>query len=219
MRPPGSGRRMKSLVTLIAVCIVGYWLYTFYSQNPDDLPPMIHRQKDLVSKPVPDEKQIEATAPKLDSIQVTRGPVLTHAKVKAARPNSVVFLCDQGIFEVNYDRLPPEFQGYYQPSAVQVAAEAMTAAVPAAPSAPAPAPRPPVPQRSIEDEANARLSFASQKAGLEARQQGDLDQMTKWYKQSNFESGGMSQAQFDTVKADYDAVTSELNNLVAQGVR
>jgi len=207
---------MKTLVTFIAVCIVGYWLYTFYSQNPDDLPPMVHRQKDLVSKPIPEEKVVTPPAPKLDAIQVVRGPILTHAKVKSARPNSIVFMCDQGIFEVNYDRLPPEFQSYYMPAPMPTPAEAASAVEPA--PAPAPAPKP-EPQRSYEDDMNARLSFASTKAGLESRQQGDLDLMTKWYKQSNFEPGGLTQQQFDTAKADYDATTAQLNTLVAQGPR
>jgi hypothetical protein len=220
MRPAAQGQRMKTLVTLIAVCIVGYWLYTFYSQNPDDLPSMVHRQKDLVSTPIPDEKAIAQTAPKLDSIQVIRGPVLTHAKVKSARVNSIVFMCDQGIFEVNYDRLPPEFQGYYMPSPSVAAAQAVAAVESAVAPAPAPAPAPrPEPQRSYEEDMNARLNFVSSKAGLEARQQSDLDTITKWYKQSNFEPGGLSQGQFDTAKADYDAATAQLNTLVAQGPR
>jgi hypothetical protein len=210
---------MKTWVTLIAIGIVGYWLYTFYQQNPDDLPPMVHRQKDLVSSPMPDEKLIVAQAPKLDSIQVLRGPTLTHGKVKEAKPNSVVFVCDQGILEVNYDRLAPEFEAYYAPTAVQAVADAAAkvADQAAPPSAPPPAPKP-VPQRSFEDDNNARLAYASEKAALESRQQSDLDQMTKWYRQSNFEPGGMTQQQFDTLKADYDVTTLQLNTLVARGI-
>jgi hypothetical protein len=211
---------MKTLVTLIAVCIVGYWLYTFYSQNPDDLPSMIHRQKDLVSTPIPEEKVIAQPPPKLDSIQVLRGPVLTHAKVKSARVNSIVFMCDQGIFEVNYDRLPPEFQNFYMPPPAVAAAQAVASVDSAVAPVPAPAPATkPEPQRSYEEDMNARLNFVATKAGLESRQQGDLDLITRWYKQSNFEPGGLTQQQFDTTKADYDAVTAQLNTLVAQGPR
>ncbi|HZZ20602.1 MAG TPA: hypothetical protein VFE25_14600 [Opitutaceae bacterium] len=211
---------MKSLVTLIAVCIVGYWLYTFYSQNPDELPSMVHRSKDVVSTPIPQENvDAPQVPPKLDVIQVARGPVLTHAKVKSARPNSIVFLCDQGLFEVNYDRLPPEFETFYRTQAVATSVPSSESASSAPAPVPAQAPAPKIaPQRSYEDDMNARLNLASRKAALEGRQQGDLDTMTRWYKQSNFEPGGLTQQDFDTAKADYDAATAQLNTLVAQGV-
>jgi hypothetical protein len=207
---------MKSTLTFLAVCIVAYWLYTFYTENPEDRPSLGHRQANLVSTPIPDEKLAEPLkAPSLDSVAVLNGTTLTHVRVKSAKANSILVACDQGLFDVTYDRLAPEFKAYYMPTPTPSAAGDSS-------GAPTPTPastssyKAPV-QRTSEEENQARLAYASTKAALEGRQQADLDVINRFYKQSNFEPGAMTQAQFDTAKADYDAATAQLGSVVASG--
>jgi hypothetical protein len=209
-------RSMKSTFTLIAACIVAYWLYTFYTENPEDRPSFGHTKTNLVSTPIPDEKIAEPNkAPSLDSVAVLNGGTLTHVRVKSAMANSILVACDQGLFDITYDRLGPEFRAFYKPTPTPSASADQG-------SAPTPTPastssyKAPV-QRTFEEENQARLAYASTKAALEARQQADLDLINRFYKQSNFEAGGLSQAQFDTAKADYDAATAQLGSLVAVG--
>jgi hypothetical protein len=210
---------MKSTVILIVLCIVGYWLYTYYEENPAELPGLTHRQRNLVSTPIPVDQPTPTpqpiTGPKLDAVKLKDGATLTHVRVTTARENTLVIICDQGLFEVNYDRLDPQFRAYYQPSPTPTLTQVPTGA-PTPTPATAAAPKQPV-QRTFEEENQARLSFNQTKINLEAKQQADLDVMTRWYKQSSFDPNAMSQSQFDTAKADYDATTAQLGSLVAAG--
>ncbi|HEY5227690.1 MAG TPA: hypothetical protein VIJ19_04060 [Opitutaceae bacterium] len=208
---------MKSTLTFIAVCIVAYWLYTFYTENPEDRPSFGHRQTNLKSTPIPDEKIVEPLkAPNLDSVVVQNAGTLTHVKVKSAKANSILIACDQGLFDVTYDRLPPEFRAFYMPTPTPSVATDQQATVPTPTPAATSSYKPPV-QRTFEEENQARLAYAATKSALEARQQADLDVINKFYKQSNFEPGGLTQTQFDTAKADYDATTAQLGSVVALG--
>ena len=211
---------MKSIVVLIALFIVGYWLYTFYQENPGELPSIGHRQKDLVSTPVPvTPEPAKVAPPDLASVPVLNGPTLTHVRVKDARAKSLVFMCDQGLFEISYDKLSPNFKAYYTPKVTPVPTDADGNPIPTPTPTPAPTVIQPAPQvqRTSQQEADARLNYANQKAGLESRQNQDLDTINRWYKQSTFEPGGVSQSQFDSAHADYDAATVALNQLIATG--
>lgn len=211
---------MKSIVVLIAIFIVGYWLYTYYQENPGELPSITHRQKDLVTTPLPvTPEPVKVAPPNLASVPVLNGTTLTHARVKEARVNSVVFMCDQGLFEISYDRLSPDFKAFYAPTPTPVPTDADGNPIPTPTPTPAPTvvqPKPQI-QRTSQQEADARLNYANQKAGLESRQNADLDTINRWYKQSTFEPGGVSQSQFESAHADYDAATAALNQLLANG--
>jgi len=130
---------MKSIVVLIALFIVGYWLYTFYQENPGELPSIGHRQKDLVSTPVPvTPEPAKVAPPDLASVPVLNGPTLTHVRVKDARAKSLVFMCDQGLFEISYDKLSPGFKAYYTPKVTPVPTDADGNPIPTPTPTPAP---------------------------------------------------------------------------------
>jgi hypothetical protein len=205
---------MKTVLIFLAVCIVGYWLYEFYQQNPDDLPSM-HHQK-LTTTPIPSEPPPDdrGPPPNLVAIPVRGGSTLTNAKVKEARADSVLFLCDQGIFDITYDRLTPDFRKYYAP------APTPSPSVDPTPQSTAPVvikPYMPEPQRTAEEEVNLRVSFLQREAALRQHLKDDQEIMTRWYKQSSFDPGAMSQTTFDSTKADFDATTAQLNQLEATG--
>jgi hypothetical protein len=209
---------MKSVVVFIAVCIVGYWIYEYYQQNPDEVPSLTHSQKGLVTSPIPSGPQSQGPAPDLTSVPVTNGTTLTHARVKDARPNTMVFACDQGLFEVSYDRLPPAFRAYYAPPTPTPSPTASAdSQAPQAPAAAAVSAWKPQPQRSSEEETQAVLAFNQRKASLEQHQRDDMEIINRWYKQSTFDPNAMPQSQFDSTKADYDATTAQLGRLVANG--
>jgi hypothetical protein len=215
---------MKSIVTLLAVGLICYWLYTFYQQNPDELPSIVNHQKDLVSTPIPQVKEVKVEkpvpAPDLTTIAVANGQTLTHARVKDARATSVVFVCDQGLFEISYDRLPPQFRAYYAPKGQPPAPAEDSSA------APTPSPTPTRPatvsvsrraERTPAEDAQALASFEQQKTIYENRQKSDSDVMDSWYKQSSFKTGGITQDQFDSAKSDYDTAANQLAQLESNG--
>ena len=85
---------MKQLFVLLALGIIGYWLYTFYTQNPDDLPAML-RHSNVASTPIPTvgPPTPVPTLPPLDSVPVSKGETMTHCKVMRFSSDSVTFRC------------------------------------------------------------------------------------------------------------------------------
>jgi hypothetical protein len=213
---------MKTLVILIALCFVGYWLHEYYEQSTNQASSIAHVQKGLVTTPIPSEEPTPTRVPDpdLDSILVKGQATLTHAKIKEIHTDSILFVCDQGLAEVAFDKLPPEFRTRYAPP-VSSPSPTPTGDIPAtqppATVAATPTPRPPVRQRSIEEEAAARVAYQERKSALEAHQQEDLVIINRWYKQSTFDPDAISQSTFDWVKADYDSTTAQLNQLEATG--
>lgn len=212
---------MKSFIVLIILVIVGYWLYTFYQQNPDDLPSLIHIQKGAVSTPIPTTlpPTPPPTAPKLDSIPVVKGETLTHARVKAIHTDSILFVCDQGLVKVTYDRLPPGFAAYYKPLAPTPTP--VPTVDPNAPPTPTPTPAPTsihVRQRTPDEEAAAEASFAQQKSYLEQDIAHDQDIVDRYYSQSTYNNTGViSEQDFTNAKMDLDAKNAKLQLLLAAG--
>ncbi len=212
---------MKSIVVLIVLFIVGYWLYTFYQQNPDDLPSLIHVQKGVVSTPIPTSMvpTPPPVAPKLDSIPVVKGETLTHARVKTIYGDALLFVCDQGLVKVSYDRLPPGFAAYYQPLAPTPTP--VVTPDPNATPTPTPTPAPTsihVRQRTPEEQASAEASFAAQKSYLEADIAHDQDVIDRYYSQSTYNNTGViSEQDFTNAKIDLDAKNAKLQLLLAAG--
>jgi hypothetical protein len=212
---------MKSIFVLIILVIVGYWLYTFYQQNPDDLPSLVHIQKGAVSTPIPTliTPTPRPVAPKLDSIPVVKGETLTHARVKTIHADSLLFVCDQGLVKVAYDRLPPAFAAYYQPLAPTPTP--VTTPDPNAPPTPTPTPAPTsihVRQRTPEEEAAALDSFARSKAALESDIAHDQDVIDRYYSQSTYNNSGViTEQEFTNAKIDLDARNAQLQVLLGTG--
>jgi hypothetical protein len=211
---------MKSIVVLIVLGILGYWLYTFYQQNPDDLPSLIHLQKDAVSTPIPTTAVPvpPAVAPNLDSIPVEKGQTLTHARVKGIRADSLVFVCDQGLVQVTYDRLPPAFAAYYVPRA-----PTPTPVVTPDPNV-TPVPTPTsvnvirVKQRTPEEEEQAQRQYLDAKEAIEARLKIDQELMDQYYTQSTYNNPSpVTEAQFNNAKQDFDSETAKMSELLGHG--
>jgi hypothetical protein len=108
---------MKTLVIFLTTCVVSYCVYDLYRQNPADLPAFAKGKNGLFSDSSSDGARAQGTAPDLSLVPIGNGKTLTNARVKSARANSILFMCDQGIFDVSYDRLPPEFRTFYAPAA------------------------------------------------------------------------------------------------------
>jgi hypothetical protein len=214
---------MKSFVILIALAIIGYWAYTYYQANPNDLPvSLTHHQAGLVSTPIPTPATPTPTPPPavqpdLASVSVFKGVTMTHAKVREIKPDSLVFGSDQGLFQITYDRLAPGFEAYYLPR--------MPAPTPVVTPDPNLVPTPTrVPiihreaQRSAADEANAVLSFNAKVAGLEQKLRELQGYIDKYYIQSNYNNpDAITESQFAGIKAEFDARTAELADLRSRG--
>jgi hypothetical protein len=211
---------MKSIIVLIVLGLVGYWLYTFYQQNPESLPNMVHLQKDLVSTPLPTvgTPTPKPVAPSLDSIPVSKGPTLTHARVKGIRTDSLVFVCDQGLYQITYDRLPPAFAAYYLPLV-----PTPTPVVTRDPNAtPVPTPTPigihRVAQRSASEEREAEEEFSKRVNGMQARLDTLQAKMNQYYSQSTYNNPDViSDADFANTKTEFDNLTQQLADLQSRG--
>lgn len=213
---------MKQLFVLLALGIVGYWLYTFYTQNPDDLPAIL-RHSNVVSTPIPTvgPPTPVPTQPPLDSVPVEKGETLTHCRVRGFNATSVTFLCDQGIFQIAYDRLPPGFAAFYVPR-VPTPTPTTDPAAPTAVPTPTPTPRPTLanpnhPVRTAEEDAAELWSYNGAKQRLEDRMKDIQAQMDHYYHQSSYDVGAMTEQQFNDLKAEYDADSQKLTELVSKG--
>ena len=209
---------MKSFITLLIFGVIGYVAYQ-YTLAP--APPGPAQRPVSAKSSEPDVPEAPAAPPSLDRVVVKEKVplVLTHAKVKEIHPSGIVFTCDQGIFKVSFDKLPPEYESYYGPLAIadvvptetpDTAATPVTVAEPVGPR--------PKPQKTAVEDAQARLVYASTKSGLEDRIKTDQAFIDRWYRQSTFEQEGqVSQTQFEVSKADFDLATAQLNQLEANG--
>jgi len=213
---------MKQLFVLLALGIIGYWLYTFYTQNPDDLPAVL-RHSNTVSKPIPTvgPPTPVPTQPPLDSVPVKKGATLTHCKVMRFSADAVTFLCDQGIFQITYDRLPPGFAAYYVPR-VPTPSPTTDPSAPTPVPTPTPTPRPTLPNpnhpvRSAEEDAAALWAYNGTKQRLEDRMKDLQAQMDHYYHQSSYDAGAMSEQQFNDAKAEYDSDALKLSELESRG--
>jgi hypothetical protein len=211
---------MKFLVTMLVCGFIGYLVYNIQQAHDAAPTPLItlshHTANEPDPTPTPEPTVYVPKPPDMTEIPVRDGETLTHAKVKELRTKTIVFLCDQGIFEVGFDRLPPQFAQYYGP----IIATQPASTPDAAGTVSAPPTKPPAkekPQRSAVDDASARASFFSSKESLENRLKSDQETIDKWYRQSSFEPGGISEAQFNSAKADFDYTTSQLSQLIANG--
>jgi hypothetical protein len=210
---------MKTLFTLIVLGTAGYLLFE-YIEMPAPVPVAVHAAQPRVGpKPTAEPEPVDAapSVPDLSRIVVKGGDTLTHARVKEIHPGSMVLIADQGLFKVTWDRLPEEFHDYYISMAVPDPTPVPTSA-PVAGGAPTAEPMAKAkPQRSALEDEQAQLAFAQRKASLENQLKADRATIDRWYKQSSFETGGVSQSEYDVAQADYAVVSGQLAQLEADG--
>jgi hypothetical protein len=211
---------MKFLATMLLLGFLGYLAYDYVQTREANPTPVItlthHSKADPDPTPTPEPTEYKPQPPDLTTIPVKDGVALTNAKVKELRSRSIVFLCDQGLFEVGFDRLPPKFALYYGPIIARLPAPAVDSGV----ALPTPTPVPTARvkrERTPIEEANARLGFFSTKESLEGRLKRDQDVIDRWYKQSSFDGGGMSEGEFEGARADFEATSVQLSQLLANG--
>jgi hypothetical protein len=108
---------MKTVVAILAAGLVSFCVYDLYKQNPDDLPAIARVKNGFFADSASGGAHTQAVAPDLSLVPIGNGKTLTNARVKNARPASILFMCDQGLIDVSYDRLPPEFRSFYAPAA------------------------------------------------------------------------------------------------------
>jgi hypothetical protein len=202
---------MKSIVFLLFFGALAYFLYVNVT-TPVAIDPPIEHVKGSGSAP----EVVEApVVPDLSSIIVKGRAPLTHAKVKEIHPDAMVFICDEGIFKIDFDRLPPEFGIYYGPMAVPDPTPTPTP-VPTTSDTPVVAPVRERPQRTTLEDAQASLAYAQAKAACEDRLKSDREILDHYYKQSTYEPV-VTESQFEIAKADYDVQAAALAQLEANG--
>jgi hypothetical protein len=166
----------------------------------------------------PEPVETVPVLPDLSRVAVKNGAPLTHARVKEIRTSGIVFVADQGLFKVSFDRLPAEYLAYYGPMAVEDPTPTPAAAAAAADAPVVPAAIKPRPQRNALEDAQAELAYVQRKAGLEDQIRQDRETIDHWYKQSSFVSEGrLSQEQFEVAQADLAVASAQLAQLEALG--
>jgi hypothetical protein len=208
---------MRSAFFIFVVAVLAYGLWSYYVGNPDFTKAAIVQQVHLKVSPAEPEPAtpqapVASAGPNLAYITVVKGSALTNAKVKSVTATGIVFICDQGLIEVPFGNLPPEFGEYYMP---KVAADAVPTSVPT--SLP---PSPPVQHRvekSAAQDAQDELTFTRTRMALRDRIKSDELVMDQWYQQSSFRNPAISESEYQTTKADLDAATLQLAELEANG--
>jgi hypothetical protein len=205
---------VKSIVILLLFGVVGYVAYQYVDNAVPVVAPAPHTRAPAPTEPV----ETEAVVPDLSRVVVKGGEPLTHARVKEVRVSGIVFVADQGLFKVGFDRLPAEYEAYYGPMAIPdpVPTEAPTPqAADAATVQPTAKPRP---QRNALEDAQAELVYVQKKASLEDRLKTDRDTIDRWYKQSSFvKEGQVSQSQYEMAEADFTLASAQLAQLESDG--
>jgi hypothetical protein len=205
---------MRSIVTFFLLGLAGYIAYQ-YVNSPVVVAPPQPRAKVSPSPEPPVE--VESGAPDLSRVVVKDGPPLTHARVREVRASGILFIADQGMFKVAFDRLSPEFGAYYGPMAVADPVPTETPTPPADPASAQPTPKPRQ-QRNAQEDAQAELVYVQRKASLEDRMKGDQATIDRWYKQSSFNNDSpITQSQYDVAQADLNAAAVQLAQLEAEG--
>jgi hypothetical protein len=208
---------MRSAFFIFVIAVLAYGLWSYYVGNPDFTKAAIGQQVHVKvassePDPAPAPAQVASGGPNLAYIPVVKGTPLTNAKVKSVTAAGIVFICDQGLIEVPFSNLPPEFGEYYMP---KVAVDAAPTVVPA--SLP---PSPPV-QRRVEkspaQDAQDELAFTRTRTSLQDRIKSDEQVMDQWYQQSSFRNPAISETEYLNRKADLDAATLQLAELEANG--
>jgi hypothetical protein len=207
---------MKTLAVLLLLGLAGYLAYQYADTPAPIVAPQRHSATQS-KQAEPDPAEEEPLVPDLNRVPVKAGMTLTHARVKEVHPGGIVFVADQGLFKVGFDRLPEIFQAYYGPMAVPE---------PEPPSPPSPSPVDPAlapaaakprPQRDSLEDAQAALAYAQRKASLEGRISQDSATIDLWYKQSSFEKGGLTEQQYQDAQADIALASAQLAQLEADG--
>ena len=207
---------MKSILILFILGIAAYEAVQYYEDRPPSQVIAV-RQKAAIT-PTPEPSTEAPQPPDMALIPVTGEHPLTHARVKEVHDSGIVFFCDQGLVKVSFKKLPPQFQDYYQSRAVKDEIAPGPADV-----APSPAPTPPPAaraklERTPMQEAQAVLSYNQTCSGLRDRIRRDQDTIDHWYKQSSFVPDGfVSETQFSVAKADFEAATLQLDEVLANG--
>ncbi len=148
-------------------------------------------------------------APNLVSIQTTiRAKPLTNARVLRSSATSVTFACDQGIVQVPFEALPPEF-AYYKvadkPALVVQAAPKVAPPTLKAPTNPVPKPK------SAVDEAKQAKENADRKAALLAKVASLEALMDRYDRQSSFSGQVLiSTEEYNLAKAQRDEAKAKL---------
>ena len=208
---------MKSIVVFLVLGLAAYGLWEYIENNPA-VPavrvPAHAREPEASPTPEPTPEDTGPKKPNLEKIPVKGGAALTHATMKAVRSSGVVFLCDQGLVEVPFNKLPADMVAYYAPMVPPEPSPGIVAAPPLQPTA-QPKPRQ---EKSFVQDAQDRLSFTETRMALRDRIKMDQDTIDHWYKQSEFvKDGYVTESQFNAAKADLDATVARLAELEASG--
>jgi hypothetical protein len=208
---------MRSAFFIFVIAVLAYGLWSYYVGNPDFTKAAIVQQVHVKvassePDPTPSPVHVASDGPNLAYIPVVKGTPLTNAKVKSITATGIVFICDQGLIEVPFGNLPPEFGEYYMP---KVAVDAAPTVVPV--SLP---PSPPV-QRRVEkspaQDAQDELAFTRTRTALQDRIKSDELVIDQWYQQSSFRNPAISETEYLNRKADLDAATLQLAELESNG--
>jgi hypothetical protein len=202
---------MKAFAILLFFCVVGYIAYQVVVTPQAVVAPIQPRGP---AQPEPTEVPLEV--PDLSKVSVKDGGTLTHARVKEIHASGIVFVADQGLYKVSFDRLPPNYAAYFGPQAVPD------------PIVPSPTPTDsdvtptpvvkPRPQRTAIEDAQAEVAYAQKKASYENQIKSDQATIDLYYKQSNFNnSSPVTSAQYEVAEADLQATQVALSQLEAAG--
>jgi hypothetical protein len=206
---------MKSIVILLFFGLVGYVSYQ-YVINPVPVDAPI-RPKVTEKSAEPSVSDAPPVTPDLTRIVIKNEPPITHARVKEVHPGGIVFVADQGMMMVGFDKLPEEFQAYYGPMAIPDVTPTPVSPSAAAEAAVAIAAAKPRPQRNSLEDAQAELAYAQRKAGLEDQMKRDREVIDRWYKQSSFDPQALTEQQYEVAQADYAVAEAQLVQLEANG--
>jgi hypothetical protein len=203
---------MKAFAILLFFGVVGYIAYQVVV-TPQPAAPIV------ASGPVKAEPtDVPMEVPDLSKVPVKDGGTLTHARIKEIHPSGIIFIADQGLYKVSFDRLPPNFAAYYGPQAVPdpvVPSPTMSPADSDITPTPVIKPRP---QRTAVEDAQAELAYAQRKAAFENQIKGDQNTIDTYYKQSTFNNGSpVTTAQYEVAEADLQSAQTSLALLEGAG--
>jgi hypothetical protein len=203
---------MRAFALLLFFGVVGYIAYQVVV-TPQAAVPVQPRGP---VKPEPTEAPMEV--PDLSRVPIKDGGTLTNARIKIIHPSGIIFVADQGLYKVSFDRLPPNYAAYYGPQAIPDPIEPSPTVTPEDPDiTPTPVPKP-RPQRTAIEDAQAELAYAQRKAGYENQIKSDQATIDTYYKQSNFNNGSpVTTAQYEVSEADLQATQVALSQLEAAG--
>jgi hypothetical protein len=208
---------MRSAFFLFVFAVLAYGLWSYYVGHPDfakgAVAQPLHVKAAVQPDPTPEPPAVgAATGPDLSMITIVKGTSLTHAKVESVTKTGIIFLCDQGLIEIPFGNLPPEFSQYYTS---KIPAQEAPSPMPLSPTSP------PLVQHRVErsavQDSQDELNFTRTRMELRDRIKSDEEVMDQWYQQSSFRSPSVTESRFLATKADLDTATLQLAELEANG--